>query len=158
MVQTADLEISGNKSLNTEIENWLFPQIAWFICWTRSSIDTYFLPWPPASMNTCTSCFKVPAPLPHFAITHQSFTIHIIHSLMNVGCITSLCMKKLNYSTYFIFDGRLCCFRHADMLTERLELMMQHGMIDRLTRDTAKHICTKHHLSFDVKHLYAWVT
>ena len=53
-------------------------------------------------MNFCRSHFRVP----HFAVTHESFTIHIIYSSINVGCIAPLRIEKSNYITHFSFGGR----------------------------------------------------
>ena len=58
-------------------------------------ISWHFIP----SLTTCivkvyTSCFKVSAPLPHFAVTHESFPIHITHSSENISYIAPLHIKK----------------------------------------------------------------
>ena len=94
-------------------------------------------------MDVCTSCFKVPAPFPHSAVTYESFTICITH-LSNFGCIAPLCIKKLNYSMHFTFSGRYYCFRDIYMLTMRSELT---GEMWRDRRAYYRH-CRKLHLIF----------
>ena len=78
-------------------------------------------------MNVCISCFKVPGPLPHYAVSQESFNVHITHSL-NVSCIAPLCMKS-NYSTQFTFGGDYC-FRHVDMVMQAQNCQVRHDMDD----------------------------
>ena len=78
-------------------------------------VDIGWQSLPSCIMNSCMPYLNVSAPLPHFAVTHIYFTLSVTHSSMNVGCIALQSMKKSNYSTYFIFDGRIYRFSRTLM-------------------------------------------
>ena len=96
--------------------------------------------------NVCTSCFKVSATLLHFAVTHESFTIHITYLLMNFGCIAPFHIKKLNFSAHFTF-GRVLFLSMFTCSLRAQNWQVRCYAIDGHTRDTSQYICAKLHMN-----------
>ena len=136
MVPKADLEISANKSLNTETMNRPFPRIAWSTRWTRSSLPSLII----YIMKVCTSSSK---------FHHQCCTLL---PYMNVSPHTSLLRRWISVALRppswinpiatrtppSVADSII-----LDMLTCSLRVQNcreEHDTIDGHTRDTAQHI------------------
>jgi hypothetical protein len=48
---------------------------------------------------------KFSAPFSHTTVTHNIITLYMTQSTMNLRCVLSFCMKKMNHSTYLTAGG-----------------------------------------------------
>ena len=128
--------------------SWLFPQIAWSIGWARSSIDTSFLPWSPASSVHPASKFLQHCQTSLSLIKISSYTL-LIYWWMLAALHPFTWRNRVTASTSHsagdsIVLGMLTCSLQAQ------NWWVWHNTINRHTRDTVQHICTKHHLILTV--------
>ena len=133
LVQRADLKY---RETNHWTQKLWTGEFLWSSRWTRSSVDTPLPSLTACIMNVCTSCFKAHWSLPHFAVIHESFTVHISHCRwISAAWHPSAQRIKLQQALHIwreILLFQACLRAHYELKTDKCDVTRSTGILETL--------------------------